>query len=240
MFERYTEKARRVVFFARYEASTFGSSYIESEHLLLGLMRENRTLMNRLLTSESVATIHQEIDKNTTVREKLSTSVDLPLSQECKRILAFGAEEAQRLGHKHIGAADLLAGVLREMNCFAAKMLHDRGLLLSAVREELGRDQADAPASQQGAVTLVPQLIKIPAEMQAEMTRQAQARGIDLQKHVLSLLHDALQPHAVEAPKDLMQTFQVLRGRIEAEGSRNLDAQELAEEIARRKGQRTS
>jgi hypothetical protein len=52
MFERYTEKARRVIFFARYEASQFGSPYIESEHLLLGIVREDKTLTNRFLRSQ--------------------------------------------------------------------------------------------------------------------------------------------------------------------------------------------
>jgi ATP-dependent Clp protease ATP-binding subunit ClpC len=53
MFERYTEKARRVIFFARYEASQFGSPYIETEHLLLGLLREDKALTNRFLRSHA-------------------------------------------------------------------------------------------------------------------------------------------------------------------------------------------
>ena len=55
MFERYTEKARRVIFFARYEASQFGSPYIETEHLLLGLLREDKALTNRFLALEEQA-----------------------------------------------------------------------------------------------------------------------------------------------------------------------------------------
>ena len=89
MFERYTEKARRVIFFARYEASQFGSPYIETEHLLLGMLREDKALTNRFLRSHSsVESIRKQIDAHTTIREKVSTSVDLPLSNECKRILA--------------------------------------------------------------------------------------------------------------------------------------------------------
>ena len=98
MFERYTEKARRVIFFARYEASQFGSPYIETEHLLLGLLREDKQLANRFLRSHAaVDSIRKQIEGHTTVREKVSTSVDLPLSHECKRVLAYGAEEAERL-----------------------------------------------------------------------------------------------------------------------------------------------
>src|SRR5215471_3676793 len=81
MFERYTEKARRVIFFARYEASQFGSPYIETEHLLLGLLREDKALTNRFLRSHaSVESIRKQIEGHTTIREKVSTSVDLPLS----------------------------------------------------------------------------------------------------------------------------------------------------------------
>ena len=98
MFERYTEKARRVIFFARYEASQFGSPYIETEHLLLGLLREDKALTNRFLRSHaSVESIRKQIEGHTTIREKVSTSVDLPLSNECKRVLAYAAEEAERL-----------------------------------------------------------------------------------------------------------------------------------------------
>src|SRR5208337_412812 len=115
MFERYTEKARRVIFFARYEASQFGSPYIETEHLLLGLLREDKALTNRFLRSHaSVESIRKQIEGHTTIREKVSTSVDLPLSNECKRVLAYAAEEAERLSHKHIGTEHLLLGLFRE------------------------------------------------------------------------------------------------------------------------------
>jgi ATP-dependent Clp protease ATP-binding subunit ClpC len=148
MFERYTEKARRVIFFARYEASQFGSPYIETEHLLLGLLREDKALTNRFLRSHaSIESIRKQIEGRTTMREKVSTSVDLPLSQECKRVLAYAAEEAEHLSHKHIGTEHLLLGLLREEKSFAAEILHERGLRLSAIREELGRLQSEKSSS---------------------------------------------------------------------------------------------
>jgi ATP-dependent Clp protease ATP-binding subunit ClpC len=98
MFERYTEKARRVIFFARYEASQFGSPYIETEHILLGVLREDKALTNRFLRSLApVESIRKQIEAHTIVREKTSTSVDLPLSNEGKRVLAYAAEEAEGL-----------------------------------------------------------------------------------------------------------------------------------------------
>src|SRR6201994_2728725 len=150
MFERYTEKARRVIFFARYEASQFGSPYIETEHLLLGLLREDKALANRFLRSHAaVESIRKQIEGHTTIREKVSTSVDLPLSHECKRVLAYGAEEAERLNHKHIGTEHLLLGLLREEKCFAAEILHERGLRLSTIREELARTSQEKAQPQQ-------------------------------------------------------------------------------------------
>src|SRR5205823_13623032 len=125
MFERYTEKARRVIFFARYEASQFGSPYIETEHLLLGLLREDKAFTNRFLRSPhtSIESIRKQIEGRTTVREKVSTSVDVPLSQECKRVLARAAEEAQLQQHKHIGTEHLLLGLLREEKSIATQRL---------------------------------------------------------------------------------------------------------------------
>jgi uncharacterized damage-inducible protein DinB len=140
MFERYTEKARRVIFYARYESSQFGSPFIETEHLLLGLLREDKALANRFLRSDSpLESIRQQIERQTTIREKISTSVDLPLSNECKRVLAYAAEEAQRLSHQHIGTEHLLLGLLREEKCLGAEILQERGLQLTSIREELQR-----------------------------------------------------------------------------------------------------
>src|SRR5947199_3149554 len=144
MFERYTERARRVIFFARYEASQCGSTTIETEHLLLGLIREDKNLTNRFLRNHSsIESIRKEIEGRTTIREKVSTSIDLPLSNECKRILAYAAEEAERLNHRHIGTEHLFLGILREEKCVAAEILHERGLRLNAIREELARSVVD-------------------------------------------------------------------------------------------------
>lgn len=135
MFERYTEKARRVIFFARYEASQFGSPYIESEHLLLGLLREDKSLANRFLRSHaSVESIRKQVERDTTFRKMIPTSVDLPLSEECKRILLYASKEADRLAHKHIGTEHLLLGMLREKDGYAARLLNENGVTLESAR----------------------------------------------------------------------------------------------------------
>src|ERR671919_4192 len=122
MFERYTERARRVLFFARYEASQLGSISIETEHLLLGLIREGKGLTSRIFARShlSLESIRKEIEGRTVFREKVSTSVEIPFSAETKRVLQFAAEEADRLLHNYIGTEHLLLGILREERSVAA------------------------------------------------------------------------------------------------------------------------
>src|SRR5260221_12964030 len=84
MFERYTEMARRVIFFARYEASQFGASMIEPEHLLLGLSREDKPLFARFLTDgkQSIESIRAQIEQRSCSKECIPTSVELPLAPD--------------------------------------------------------------------------------------------------------------------------------------------------------------
>jgi len=145
MFERYTEKARRTIFFARYEASQFGSPYIETEHLALGLFREDKELGAQFLARGKLEAIRYSIEQRAKSGLKNLTSVDLPLSHECKRVLSYAAEEAKRLDHEHIGTEHLLLGLLREEKSFAAQSLHEQGLSLESLREQIhlsGRPQA--------------------------------------------------------------------------------------------------
>jgi ATP-dependent Clp protease ATP-binding subunit ClpC len=171
MFERYNEKARRVVFFARYEAGQYGSPYIESEHPLLGILREDKSLTKRFLRSHPVESIRKQIDSQTTVREPTSTSVDLPLSDESKRVLAYAAEEAERMVHKHIGTEHLFLGLLREGKCFAAKILKERDVQLDRVRDELAKNP-QPPATR----ALEPESL---AEPFRDLTREAVDGGLD-------------------------------------------------------------
>src|SRR5256886_17636986 len=140
MFERYTEIARRVIFFAAYEASQFGSMTIESEFLLLGLIREDTNIIHRFVPDgPSIEDIRKQIVAHLTVRRKVPTSIDLPLSNECKRILAYSAEEAERLNYRQIDAEHLLLGFLREENSVAAQVLIHLGLRVNVIREEWAR-----------------------------------------------------------------------------------------------------
>ncbi|HEY8147972.1 MAG TPA: Clp protease N-terminal domain-containing protein, partial [Vicinamibacteria bacterium] len=139
MFERYTERARRVIFFARYEASQLGSNSIETEHLLLGLIREGKGLTSRIFSKShlSMESIRKEIEGRALYRDKVSTSVDIPLSPESKRVLSFAAEEAERMLHNYIGTEHVLLGLMREEKSIANGILSEKGMRLSAVREEI-------------------------------------------------------------------------------------------------------
>jgi ATP-dependent Clp protease ATP-binding subunit ClpA len=143
MFERYSEKARRVIFFARYEASAYGSKTIESEHLLLGLLREDQPMLASFVSSAKAAQeIRAEVERLTIRGPKVSTSVDLPLTEECKFALRYAAEESDRLKHHTIGAEDLLLGLLRVENCLAARILRERGADVAQIREALAKSKA--------------------------------------------------------------------------------------------------
>jgi ATP-dependent Clp protease ATP-binding subunit ClpC len=139
MFERYTERARRVLFFARYEATQLGSTSIETEHLLLGLIREGKGLTSRIFARShlSLESIRKDIDGRTVFRDKVSTSVDIPFSPETKRVLQFSAEEADRLLHTYIGTEHLLLGLLREEHSVASSILYEKGMRLSSVRDDI-------------------------------------------------------------------------------------------------------
>ncbi len=144
MFERYTEKARRTIFFARYEASASGSPFIETEHMLLGLLRENAALSTRFFRSQTAPEVlRNEIARERPPRPSFSTSVDVPLSNESKRVLAYAAEEAERLNHQHIGTEHLLLGLLRENGTLAAKLLAQHGVTGELVRTDI-RDNPPA------------------------------------------------------------------------------------------------
>jgi len=137
MFERYSEKARRVIFFARYEASQLGSPYIETEHVLLGIVRGDKNLTARFLKPAQEESIRPQIETLAGRNKPSPTSVDLPLSNESKRVLAYAAEEAERMESPHIGPEHLFLGLLREENGLAANLLRERGLEIDNLREAL-------------------------------------------------------------------------------------------------------
>jgi len=137
MFERYTESARRTLFFARYEASQFGSIAIESEHLLLGVAREAAGPIGRLLASAHCShdALRTEVAARVAARPKVSGHVEIPFSAETKRILRYSVEEADRLDHHVIAVDHLLLAVLLEEQSLAATLLAEHGVRLDDARK---------------------------------------------------------------------------------------------------------
>jgi uncharacterized protein (TIGR03435 family) len=146
MFERFTERARRVLFFARYEASQFGSSSIDTEHLLLGLIREGKGLTPRLFADAGIALddIREDVVRRLPARRPTSPSEEIPFSPAAMRVLQHTAEQADRLSHDYIGTEHLLLGLLRVEGSVAAEVLTSRGLAFDRARKQIAESRHDA------------------------------------------------------------------------------------------------
>ncbi|RMH20996.1 MAG: ATP-dependent Clp protease ATP-binding subunit [Acidobacteria bacterium] len=151
MFEKYNEKARRALFFARYEASKLGSRVIESEHVLLGILREGEETVMSILASFDVKPddVRREIEGERVFVERISSTAELPLSEETKKILAYAAHEAESMLHQAVGSEHLLIGILRVESSLAMRVLAQAGLDLYAVREEVLAMAREREAAQQ-------------------------------------------------------------------------------------------
>jgi hypothetical protein len=152
MFERYTEKARRAIFFARYEASNYGSPSIEIEHLLLGILREDHSLAKWFPVEYNVqAKVRSEIEKRITPGERIPTSVEVPLTDECKQALTLAAKTSQKLGHHQVEPEHILVGILKVETSLAAQILIALGLKPEPILERLanapGNKNVDTPSA---------------------------------------------------------------------------------------------
>lgn len=139
MFERYTERARRVLFFARVAVSTFGGTAIESEHILLGLIRARRGFTSSLLDRAQVDSemLEMQLEERLATGEKISSTVEIPFSEDTKSILEFAVAEADRLGHNFIGPEHLWLGILSGRTNGAAEILASNGIDEDMVRREI-------------------------------------------------------------------------------------------------------
>jgi len=139
MLENLTERARRTLFFARYEGARTGSAVIGSEHLLLGLLRESDEVVEQLLQrfQLSAETLRSDLGAGAALVEGPAPA-ELPLAEDSRRILLLAAHEAEVLGQPAVGNEHLLLGILRLEACPAARALAAHGVSLVALREELG------------------------------------------------------------------------------------------------------
>jgi uncharacterized protein (TIGR03435 family) len=152
MFERFSEPARRALFFARSEASELGSTSLDTQHLLLGLIRESEGLPHRLFVEAGIAVddMRDDLVRRVPGQPMRPPSEEIPFSAAAKRALQHAAQEAVRLSHDYIGPEHLLLGLLRVEGSIAAEVLTSRGLEFDRARKhvvELLRDgnQAEHP-----------------------------------------------------------------------------------------------
>jgi quinol monooxygenase YgiN len=167
MFERYTDRARRVLFFARYEASHLGGAVITSEHLLLGLLREGKGVTSRVFSASGLHydAARRDVEGAAAGQAKLATSAEMPLAADTKAALEGAALEADRLSHAHIGTEHLLLGLLRQPDSPAGVILSRAGIRLATVRESM---VTMLTGVQTGGQHIVLVQVTIRPEMQAE------------------------------------------------------------------------
>ncbi|PYQ71254.1 MAG: hypothetical protein DMG04_21790 [Acidobacteria bacterium] len=194
MFERYCEAARRTLFFARFETSQLGGVAIETEHVLLGLLRDKKGLTRTIFTRAQLtyADVHREIEAHG-AGERVSTSVEIPFSTETKRVLQYAAEEADLLHHAHIGTEHLLLGVLREERSAAASILTRHGLTLERTRESVGAllNEGVKPSwDRESATTDSHDEIDIIKGQIQQLARRADVRPHDLVNRILGDLDE--------------------------------------------------
>jgi ATP-dependent Clp protease ATP-binding subunit ClpC len=137
MFERYTERARRVLFFSRYELSQLGGRTIETEHLLLALLRESKGGVGALFDHWNIprAELRQQLEARAPRGERFSTSIEVPFSAATRRVLGLAAEEADRLLNPSVVPEHLLLGLLREKGSVAEASLAAHGMSVEGARE---------------------------------------------------------------------------------------------------------
>ncbi|MDA1194681.1 MAG: ATP-dependent Clp protease ATP-binding subunit [Planctomycetota bacterium] len=149
MFDRFTDRARKVMGLARQEAQRFNHDYIGTEHVLLGLVQEGSGVAASVLKNLDIdlKKIRSEVEKLVSNGTTMVTMGQLPFTPRAKKVLELSLEEASNLGHTYIGTEHLLLGLIRENEGIAAQVLRNLRVKLDDVREEvlelLGADPAD-------------------------------------------------------------------------------------------------
>jgi len=153
MFERFTDRARKVMALANQEAQRFNHEYIGTEHILLGLVKEGSGVGATVLKNLDVdiKKLRLEIEKHVKSGPDMVTMGKLPQTPRAKKVIEYAIEEARSLNHNYVGTEHILLGILRESEGIAAQVLLDIGLKLEEVRQEvlnlLGAGVDDGPAA---------------------------------------------------------------------------------------------
>ncbi|MBN1492794.1 MAG: NDP-hexose 4-ketoreductase, partial [Candidatus Omnitrophica bacterium] len=154
MFDRFTERARKVIILAKEEARRFNHDYIGTEHILLGLIKEGESVAAAVLQNLglSLENIRLEIEKLVQLGPSTIVSGDIPFTPKAKKVIELAMDEARRLGHNYIGTEHLLLGLIKEGEGVASHVLMNIGLDLNKVRNEIIKLLGSAtPASASGS-----------------------------------------------------------------------------------------
>src|SRR4249920_3922353 len=139
MYERFTDRARKVMQLANQEAQRFNHEYIGTEHILLGLVKEGSGVAANVLKKLDIdlRKIRLEVEKIVQAGPDMVTMGKLPQTPRAKKVIEYSIEEARNLNHNYVGTEHLLLGLLREHDGVAAQVLMNLGLKLEEVREEV-------------------------------------------------------------------------------------------------------
>ncbi len=137
MFEKFTEKGRKIIIYAKEEAEKRSNDYLGTEHLLLAILREEDGVPITILKKMglSVEEVRYEVEKSLPVGSSLMTFGDIPFTPRAKKVLELAIEEARLLGHAYIGSEHLLLGLVREDEGIAGKILRNLGANLLGARQ---------------------------------------------------------------------------------------------------------
>ncbi len=148
MFERFTDRARKVMALANQEAQRFNHDFIGTEHILLGLVKEGSGVGATVLKNLDVdiKRLRLEVEKKVKSGPDMVTMGKLPQTPRAKKVIEYAIEEARALNHNYVGTEHILLGLLREQGSVAFNALTNLGLKLSTVRNDIAR--LDRPAAQ--------------------------------------------------------------------------------------------
>ena len=139
MFDRFTDRAKKVMNLARQEAQRFNHEYLGTEHVLLGLVQEGSGVAANVLKNMGIELdkIRMEVEKIVKTGPSMVTMGQLPFTPRAKKVLELSMEEASNLGHNYIGTEHLLLGLIKENQGIAAQVLLNLSVKLEDVREEV-------------------------------------------------------------------------------------------------------